>query len=180
MKTIFLNLSRRHFLACLGITSASVIVTPNTLIAKNSTQKLSIFVLDGDEIIIQKLSQHQDISLINSLEKADIIFLNSLTETNQTRLLQQYINLGKYLMINQNENNEALLKICQQEGVLCSSVSLSDDDVKLFNKVDYFESNTNQLFDFQKVATIINFLNSNTQKNKFRVFPVKSAESLIL
>jgi hypothetical protein len=179
MKTIFLNLSRRHFLACLGITSASVVVAPSTLIAKNSTQKLSIFVLDGDEIITQKLSQHQDINLINSLEKADIIFLNSLTETNQTRL-QQYINLGKYLMINQKENNEALLKICQQKGVLCSSVSLSDDDVKLFNKVDYFESNTNQSFDFQKVTTIINFLVSNTQKNQFKVFSVKSVESLIV
>lgn len=178
MKTTFLNLSRRHFLACLGITSASVIVSPNTLIAKNLTQKLTIFVLDEDETITKKLSQHQHINLINSLEKADLIFLNNLTETNQT-MLQNYINLGKHLMINQKGNDEALIKICQEKGILFSSVKLSSDDVKLFESVDYFESNKKQLLDFQKVALTINFLVNNTQKNQFNIFSVKSAENLI-
>jgi hypothetical protein len=178
MKPIFLNLSRRNFLTYLGITSASVIVKPSTLIAKTTTSELTIFVVNTDLTVTSKFSKNQQITLVNSSEEADIIFLNGLTETSQSTL-QEYINQGKIFMINQPKQEMFLFSMCQKAGVLFASVKFSNDATKLFDSVDYFEPKTSQTIHLQKVISVLNFLVSNTQHHQFKIFSVTSFENTI-
>ena len=65
-----------------------------------------------------------------------------------------------------------MIEKCQAAGVLLAIVERSENDVKLFKSVNYYESNLSQSFDIQKIILKLNFLATNTEKDKFKIYSI--------
>lgn len=169
MMTTILNSSRRHFIKRLGIASSVLAVSPIILLGQNNKQMLRFAVFGDNKILSKAIEKTEKITLVDTYKSADVIYIQDFNRIN----LQSSLMAGKHLMVERHENSNSMIEKCQKAGVLLAIVESSEDGVKLFKSVEYYESNLDQTFDFQKVMIKLDFLVNNTQKDKFKIFPYK-------
>jgi hypothetical protein len=166
MITTILNSSRRHFLKRLGIASSVLAVSPTVLMGQHSKEILRFALLGDDLILSETIEKSDKMTIINAYKMADVIYVGDCDITS----MQKALITGKHLIIERNKQSDLIIKKCQETGILLAVVERSEGGAKLFNSVDYYESNLSQSFDFQKVMIKLDFLVRNTQTNKFKTF----------
>jgi hypothetical protein len=168
MITTILNSSRRYFLKRLGIASSVLAVSPTVLMGQHSKKTLRFALLGNDLILSETIERSNQIMITNDYKMADVIYVGDCDKIN---ILKSLISIsGKHLIIERNKQSDLIIKKCQETGILLAVVERSEGGVKLFDSVDYYESNLTQSFDFQKVMIKLDFLVRNTQTNKFKTF----------
>jgi hypothetical protein len=166
MITNIVKSSRRNFLERLATASTVLAISPTVLMGQVSNKMLRIAVLGNDSILSAVVEKFDKMSIIDTHKMADVIYVRDGDKIN----LQRALKSGKHLIIERNDHSDSMMKKCQELGVLLAIVERADDGIKLFDRVDYYESNLSQSFDFQKVMTKLDFLVRNTQNDKFRIF----------
>lgn len=166
MITTNLKSSRRSFLERLATASTVLAISPTVLMGQVSNKILQIAVWGNDSILSAVVEKSDKMLIMNELKMADVIYVRDNDKINLRRALMS----RKHLIIERNEYSDSMIKKCQELGVLLAIVERSEDGIKLFDKVDYYESSLSQSFDFQKVMTKLDFLVRNTQNDKFRIF----------
>ena len=130
-------------------------------------------VIGGDLTLALILQESSEITIISTHNLADVIYFSEINENTQN-IIQQALISGKHLIIERNRNSESMIEKCQASGVLLAIVERSDNNLNLFKSVNYYESNLSPSLDIQKIIINLNFLVNNTQKDKFKVFSLKS------
>lgn len=166
MKTNFTNNSRRLFLGHFAIASTILAISPTVLLAQNSKKFLQFAVFSNDIMLTKIIEKSEKTTLVDSYTLADVIYVKDINKIN----IQQTLNAGKHLIVERHENSDFIIEKCRKAGVLLAIVERSEDDKKLFKSVNYYESNLSQSFDFQKVVMKLEFLVSNTENEKFKIF----------
>jgi hypothetical protein len=166
MITPILHSSRRHFLERFAIASTVLAVSPTVLMGKDFKKMLSIAVLGNDSILSTMVEESDNMMITHEPKMADVIYVRDSNKIN----LRQALMSRKHLIIERNENSDSMIEKCQELGILLAVVERSEDGMKLFDMVDYYESKLSQSFDLQKVMTKLDFLVRNTQNDKFRIF----------
>jgi hypothetical protein len=127
---------------------------------------LQIAVLGNDSILSAIVEKSDKMTITEDYKMADVIYIKDCDKI----ILQRALMSGKHLIIERNEYSDLMIKKCPKLGVLLVIVERSEDGIKMFDKVDYYESKLSQSFDFQKVMINLDFLISNTRNDKFRTF----------
>jgi hypothetical protein len=166
MTTTFLYSSRRRFLERFATASAVLAVSPTILLGQDFKKILQIAVLGNDSILSAVVEKSDKMSIINEPKMADVIYVRNCDKIN----LQRALKSGKHLIIERNEHSDSMIINCQESGSLLAIVERSEEGIKLFKSVDYYESNLSQSSDIQKVILKLDFLVSNTQNDEFKVF----------
>jgi hypothetical protein len=169
MKLNVTNSSRRHFLERIAIASTVLIASPTILLANNSSKMLRFAVLGEDSALAKIINKSDKMTLIDDLKFADVIYVSKPHQKSQ-KYIQEALASGKHLIVESIGNNESLIEDCRKSGSLLAIVERSEVGIKLFKRVDYYESNLSQSSDFQKVILKLDFLVSNTQNDEFKVF----------
>lgn len=169
MKKNFTNFSRRHFLERIAIASTVLVASPTILMANNSSKMLHFAVL-GEDLAFKNIVDKSDkMTLIDDLKFADVIYVSENHQKNQ-KYIQEVLATGKHLIVESIGNDNSLIEDCRKSGSLLAIVERLEGGIKLFKRADYYESNINQSFDFQKVILKLDFLVSNTENDEFKIF----------
>ncbi len=166
MITTILNSSRRHFLERLAFASTVLAVSPTVLMGQVSKKTLRIAVLGNDSMLSAIVEKSDKLTIISEPKMADVIYVRDCDKIN----LQNALMTKKHLIIERNENSDLMIKKCQELGILLAIVERAEKGVKLFKRVDYYETNLKQPVDFQKVMEKLNFLVCNSQNDTFKIF----------
>jgi hypothetical protein len=130
------------------------------------SKKILRFALLGNDLILSETIEKSDKMTITDTHKmADVIYVGGCEKIN----IQNALKAGKHLIVERNRHSDLIIKKCQEIGILLAIVERSEGGVKLFDSVDYYESNLSQSFDFQKVMIKLDFLVQNTQNGKFNI-----------
>ena len=165
MKPNFTNESRRLFLRRIALASTILSVSPTVLMGQNSRKSLQFAVSSIDSRLAEIIEKSDKITLVSTYSLADVIYVKDISEVD----IQQALIAGKHLIVERHEDSDFIIEKCRKKGVLLAIVERSEDDKKIFKSVNYYESNLNQSFDFQKVMIKLDFLVQNTQNEKFKI-----------
>jgi hypothetical protein len=168
MKTNFTNDSRRLFLGRIALASTILAVSPTVLLGQTSKKSLQFTVFGNDSMLNEIIEKSAKITLVDTSKLADVIYVKDISKI----AIQKTLIAGKHLIVERHENSDFIIEKCREMGVLLAIVERSEDDKKLFKSVDYYETNLNQSFDFQKVIIKLDFLVQNTENEKFKTFCV--------
>ena len=172
MELTLTNSSRRNFLERLAIASTILVASPTILLAKNSPKALRFAVLGEDASLAKVIDRSDKISLVDDYAVADVIYMSKTNQPSQPSVLE-ILAAGKHLIIEDNGNRGSLIEDFSKSGHLLIIVERTTDDLRLFENATYFECINSKTFDFQKVITIIDFLERNTKPIKFKIKTVE-------
>ena len=168
MKLNFTNSSRRHFLKRIAIASTVIVASPTIVFSQNSSKIVRFAILGDDSLLAGVIDKSDKMTLVEEHILGDVIYVS---ETYQKSLnsIQEVLISGKYLIVEGNENNDSWIEHCRESGNLLTIVERSTDASKLFENANYYEGKVPKTAYFQKIITMLSFLEQHTKPLKFKI-----------
>jgi hypothetical protein len=168
MKSTFTNSSRRHFIERLAIASTVLVASPTLLLANNSKTMLRFAVLGQDSVLTGIIDKSDKMTLVDEHTLADVIYVSESHQKSQ-KYIHKVLASGKHLIVESIGNDESLIEDCRKSGSLLTIVERSSDASKLFACTNFYQCEIAKLSDYQKVISVLTFLEQHTKPLKFKI-----------
>lgn len=160
--------SRRRFIERFALSATVLAVTPKILLANKPKGILNIAILGENAALIDIFNNTNSLNLVNNHSIADIFYVCKSCNNYQDFIRKDLL-ANKYLIVEENGIDESNVANSKSSGSLLTIVKRASNTSNLFEKADYYENNSFEVQENQKVINFLTFLQQNTKPSEFRI-----------